>query len=287
MTLGAEKRMKLWLAFPLVALASLGLLFAGARPVEADARPAIPAADASPHLALGVPTDADPSDDYQIRRPQYATSYNPRRLGPNWVAWRLRSDDLGPVARHKGRFMPDDTLPAGWYRVRHDDYTASGYDRGHMVRSADRTRTPEDNAATFVMSNVLPQSHALNDGPWLRLEDYCLGLARAGRELFIIAGPVFTSGAAPRTIGHGVAVPDALFKVVVVLERGQGAGDVTASTRVIAVVMPNIDTPHHAWAPYRTSVDEVERRTGYELLSRVAVGVQSVVEARVDEGATR
>jgi endonuclease G len=36
------------------------------------------------------------------------------------------------------------------------------------------------------------------------------------------------------------------------------------------------------WEEYRTSVDDIERRTGYELLSRVAEGVQKVIEARAN-----
>ena len=72
---------------------------------------------------------------------------------------------------------PDDMLPAGWYRVQDHDYAGSGYDRGHMVRSEERTRSPEDNKTTFYLTNVLPQTHELNAGPWLRLEDYCQDLA--------------------------------------------------------------------------------------------------------------
>jgi endonuclease G len=267
----------------------LGVLFVAVGLVVRPAGLAVadpgPAPVASPHLALGTPIDADPSDDYRITRAQYAISYNPRRLTPNWAAWRLRSEDMGATTRHKGRFMPDDALPSGWYRVRHDDYSGSGLDRGHLVRSADRTASAADNAATFYMTNVVPQSHALNYGAWLRLEEYCAALARQGRALYIVAGPLY--GAAPRTIGHGVAVPSALWKVVVVLETGQTARDVSAATRVIAAIMPNIETPHHAWGRYRVSVDEVERRSGYELLGDVEVAVQSVIEARVDGGATR
>ena len=43
----------------------------------------------SPHLALGTPVDADPTDDHVIVRNGYAVSYNHHRNGPNWAAWRL------------------------------------------------------------------------------------------------------------------------------------------------------------------------------------------------------
>ncbi len=245
-----------------------------------------PAAPPSVHLALGAPTPGDGPDDHLMIKPQYALSYNRARNGANWVSWELDASSFGGEPRHKGKFLPDESLPAGWYRVRHEDYTGSDYDRGHLVRSEDRTRSREDNTATFLLTNVLPQRHDLNAGPWLRLEDYCDTLARrGGRALFITAGGIF--GAHPATIGHGVAVPEAFFKIVVVLGRGQGAGDAGASTRVIAVIMPNaegiLDRP---WGPYRTSVAEIERRTGYHFLDRIPEPTRSALEARVDEGPT-
>lgn len=240
-------------------------------------------ADASVHLTLGVPTDDSPDDDYLMRKPQYALSYNPGRHVANWVSWELNRGWFGAVPRHKGKFLEDRELPQGFKRANHDDYTGSGFDRGHMVRSEERTRTNEDNRSTFFMTNILPQYHDLNAGPWLRLEEHCEKLAkREGRELFIMAGGVFPpSKRVSDKIGKGVAVPKTFFKIVVVLEPGQTAKDVRSSTAVIAVLMPNeTGIMDEGWEKYRTSVDEIEKRTGYEFLSAVPESVQRVIEAR-------
>ena len=236
------------------------------------------------HLTLGVPYDGDPSDDELLVKPQYAASYNRRRHGANWVSWSLRAHDYGPVPRYRGKFLPDESLPFGFYRVRHEDYTGSGYDRGHLVRSEERTATAEDNRATFLLSNILPQTHELNAGPWLALEEYCrLLVPRNGRELFVLAGGI--PGTSEQVIGAGIVVPEAFFKVIVVMTGGSQARDVTAQTRVIATRFPN---QHEGlaveWTAYRTTVDEIERATGYELLSDVDPAVQALVEASVDGG---
>lgn len=256
------------------------------RPASTPAPP--PQKAPSVHLELGTPKDGDPADDHLMIKPQYALSYNEKRNGASWVSWRLEAGDFGPAPRHKGKFLSDDTLPEGFYRVRHDDYSGSGYDRGHMVRSEERTRTPEDNKATFLMTNILPQTHDLNAGPWLRLEEYAQDLAqKEKRTLHVVAGGIFNKGRTPATIGKEVAVPDSFFKAIVVLDRGQGALDVGEATRVIAVIMPNKEgILSEGWGKYRRTVDEIERRSGYDLLPAVPEPVQRVIEAQVDRGPT-
>jgi endonuclease G len=134
------------------------------------------------------------------------------------------------------------------------------------------------------MTNILPQRHELNAGPWLKLEDTCQRLAqKEGQTLHVVAGGVF--GERPATLGKGVAVPEAFFKIAVALDRGKGVADVGPSTRVIAVLMPNeTGIQDEGWERYRTTVDEVERRTGYDFLTAIPEAVQRVIEARADSG---
>ncbi|MCU0658993.1 MAG: DNA/RNA non-specific endonuclease [Polyangiaceae bacterium] len=240
----------------------------------------------SVHLALGIPTDDDASDDHLMVKPQYALSYSKRLNNPNWVSWNLDANYFGDTPRFKGKFMPDDSLPAGFYRVRHDDYTNSGFDRGHLVRSEERTKSPADNEATFLTVNILPQYHDLNAGPWLRLEEYCQRLAqKEKKELFIIAGGVFAKK--PQTIGKGVAVPDSTYKIVVILDRNQSIEHVTPQTRVIAVSMPNKEgISRDDWGKYRTTVAELEKATRYNFLSDLPESLQQTLETRKDSGPT-
>ena len=92
-------------------------------------------------------------------------SYNNKTHTANWVSWQLNRSWIGAADR-KNDFRPDDALPTAWYKVRPNDYTGSGYDRGHIAPSADRTRNDADNSNTFLMSNMVPQSPELNRGVW-------------------------------------------------------------------------------------------------------------------------
>jgi endonuclease G len=235
------------------------------------------------HLTMGNPSNATVSvsqpNNYLMEKPQYSMSYSRDNGGPNWVSWHLDNSWLGSTPRQDD-FRADTTLPAGWYRVQATDFSGSGFDRGHMCPSADRTITVTANSATFLMSNMIPQLPANNQGVWANLESYSRTLVSQGNELYIISG----GQGLQHFIANGhVAVPAQTWKVIIVLPVGSNdVSRVTTSTRTIAVVIPNSGTVVSDWRTYRVSVDQVEAITGFDFFSNVSVGVQSVIEGRVD-----
>lgn len=238
----------------------------------------------TPHLMLGNPSDASTTEDqpnnYLLIKPQFALSYNRDRGIPNWVSWQLNEQWLGDTDRQND-FRSDPELPEDWPVITSTDYRDQRYDRGHMVPSADRTASVEDNSATFVLTNVLPQASGNNRGPWNDLEQYCRSLVHQGSELYIISGHI---GQKDRIGRAQLTVPSSVWKVIVVMPQpGLGPEEISAATRVIAVNMPNVsgigDEP---WQKFLTTVDEIEDLTGFELLSRVDGGVQRVIEGQVD-----
>ncbi len=242
-----------------------------------------PTPPASEHLTMGNPsnatTDVGVPLNYLMVKPQYALSYNRDNGESNWVSWHLDSSWLGSAARQND-FRNDTTLPAGWYQVQATDYSGSGFDRGHMCPSADRTITVSDNSATFLMTNMIPQLPANNQIVWANLESYCRTLVTNGNELYIISGgqglQYFIAN------GH-VAVPAQTWKVIIVLTNGTNdVGRVTTTTRTIAVVIPNSGSINSDWRTYRTSVDQVEALTAFDFFSNVPSSIQNVIEATVD-----
>lgn len=232
------------------------------------------------NTTLGVPVDKDSTDDYIIIRPQYVLSYNPNKNAANWVSWNLDTSWFGNVPRFSGNFISDSALPDSFYKVKHSDYTYSGYDRGHMVRSEERTKTVEDNKSTFLLTNILPQRPDLNRGVWLNIEYYCEDLCKKeNKELFIIAGGIFRS---ENKIKDKIAVPDSLFKIIVVLNSGESIESINDTTTVIAVVMPNINgIRKDNWQKYLTTIRRIENSTGYDFLSNVNKQIQDVIENRI------
>lgn len=238
------------------------------------------------HLAMGNPNHAaanlNAPQNFLLVKRQYIHSYN-RLLGiPNWVAWHTDSTWLGALQRSND-FRADSTLPEHWYHVNEKSYRKSGYDRGHMCPSGDRTADAEDNSATFYMTNMIPQAGNNNQGPWAALEIYCRDLIKEGKEIYVYCGGAGAKG----FIDSGrVQVPEVTWKAVLVLDAGENdLHRVTSTTRTIAVVMPNDNTLIHKsddWRTFRVSVDSVESLTGYDLFNKLPVKIQSAIEQRVD-----
>ncbi|MCX6209952.1 MAG: DNA/RNA non-specific endonuclease [Bacteroidetes bacterium] len=98
------------------------------------------------------------------------------------------------------------------------------------------------------------------------------------------------NGGVTNTIANGsITVPNRAWKVIVVLPIGSAdVSRVSSSTRVIAVDMPNNQTVNNqTWGFYRTTVAALESATGYDFLSNVPNRVQSVIEAKIDNGPTQ
>ncbi|MGY2130627.1 DNA/RNA non-specific endonuclease [Hymenobacter sp. HD11105] len=248
------------------------------------------------HIALGNPsgavTDINSPLNYLMQKPQYALSYNEKEGKPNWVSWHLDASDRGSAPR-VDVFGPDPTLPAGWYQVQANSYTGSGFDRGHNCPSADRTSSPENNAATFFMTNMMPQAPQNNQGAWGDLEEYTRSFLGAN-EMYVICGSygiggTGNNGGVTMTLDQGrITVPNRTWKVIVILPVGDNdAARITANTRVIAVDMPNTNTLNPNWGTHRTSIDAIEAATGYDILSALPVDIQTVIEARIDNGPTQ
>ena len=254
------------------------------------------AATRDSNLALGNPSGAvadatNSPTNYLMTKTQYTLSYNRDKGKPNWVSWHLSSAWLGSTAR-QDNFNADASLPSTWYHVANTSYSGSGFDRGHNCPSADRIGSVADNTATFLMTNMMPQAPTNNQRTWAGLENYARTLVNAGNECYLICGSYGAGGTGTNgyatTIDNGrIVVPSNCWKVLVVLPVGTGdASRITTATRVIAVNMPNSNAIGTAWGSYRTSVDAIEAATGYDILSAVTVSVQSVIEAKVDNGPT-
>lgn len=241
------------------------------------------------NLLLGNPTNAQAvstsADNYLLNHVYWVASYNNSRGISNWVSWHLQSEDQGSVARQDD-FRYDDALPSSFYLVQNNSYSGSGFDRGHNCPSGDRTASVSANSSTFYMTNMIPQAPMFNQGPWEGMEDYIRGtLVGTSNEAYIIMGSYGQGGIASNTTvatinGGHVTVPKNVWKVVVVLPKGNGdLARINDSTTVLAVNMPNNNTLYststtgkNAWRNYITTISSIEQSSAAEGASINLIG---------------
>lgn len=256
-------RVWLWVLF-WMALAALAIACShNLAPVGEDPPP-VPPVTEKPSLpgGLELPVLGDRDTAIYNEEGRYTFLYRPSCKISRWVAYKLTFSDMTGDADRSDAFRPDPRLEVyGWPSAMNADYKGSGYDRGHLLPSADRKCSEAANRATFLYSNMAPQLPKLNRGAWKALEEKLRGLTEDYDTLYIVAGTVMSSRR--HTIGDGVAVPDLFFKAVALRRADDFEG--------VAYVMPN-DAGRlqgRKYDDFEVTVDSVERLTGLDLFPKI------------------
>lgn len=144
--------------------------------------------------------------------------------------WALEIVDRGMEdVERSNNFRSDFRIPE-LFRVDKAQYEGSGFDRGHLVASANQNEVELQDSETFLLSNMCPQEHGFNNGVWKRLEKAVRELNKLEDvcEVYVISGPIFDFDLVIETITTSDAspiklpIPHLFFKSVLA-ERRSGA----------------------------------------------------------------
>jgi len=210
--------------------------------------------------------------DQLVRHRTYTLSYNEDAEQANWVAYVLRDSDVDGIASRKDDQFKDDPK-VKTRSAQLQDYRSSGFDRGHLLPSADRKGSEEDQAETFYLSNVSPQVHAMNSGTWEHAESQVRDWARIYGKLYVVTGPCLKP-LPTQTIGpNRVAVPQAFYKIVLYADGRK--------SKMIGFWVPNKGAKQPL-AAMVVPVDEIEEKTGYDFFPQIPDEVEKRLESGAD-----
>lgn len=221
----------------------------------------------NPHYA-GAPIATN--DWIYLTNRTYTVAFDTNTMNPAWVAYKLEYGGGGVAPPRPYRFKTDHRLPSP---VKHDDYTNTGYDRGHMAPSyAIAVRYGKAaQIETFLMSNVIPQTSGMNRGPWRLLEEEVAKDWVKEGPIWVVTGPLY--GNQTNTLPTGVRIPEASWKVFI---QRPGTNRVP---RTLAFIVPQRVLQSDPYTNFVTSVDEVERKTGIDFFSGLTDELECIVEA--------
>jgi len=207
-----------------------------------------------------------------VHHEHFSLSYSEAHEQAEWVAYELTRESLRkPNVPRTDWFEEDRSVSTG--SAHHRDYTGSGYTRGHLAPAGDMAFDEAAMEASFLMSNISPQSRAFNMGIWRELEETVRDWAFERGRLYIVTGPVLEEGL-PVIGQNRVSVPALFYKIVLdPNERNPG---------MIALLIPN-QLSEEPLAKYIVSTDSIEKLTGIDFFPQLLQdGVEEELESRVD-----
>lgn len=206
-----------------------------------------------------------------LKRAGFIIGYSSRLRHPVWVAYKAHPYKPGVLPPRPSGFKPDPEAPRS---PKHNEYTRSGYDRGHMApNEAIATRYGADaQRQTFLTSNICPQRPSLNQGPWrdmeLRISDIW---PQRFNTIWVIVGAV-TPPDETRTLESGVNIPVGFYQIIVAQKEGR--------IYSCAVYMPQNLRRRALPRINLVSIDELEELTGLDFLAELPDAVEDEIEAR-------
>ena len=238
------------------------------------------------HLLGGRPIPpSNATNEHTIHQREWITWYDDDLRLPLWVAYELTSDDASANLSRKNCFRKDPRLADAVAFVC-EDYEEPVFDRGHMVPSADLTRSRLAMTNSFIFSNMAPQHDRFNQGIWARLESKVRAWAIVADGIYVISGAVFDKNEDGQRDAdtdadlvsptNRVGVPTHFYKIILHV-RPSGFID------TISILLPHLDESVGSTNAYLfnhiTTIDEIEALTGIDFLSELPDQRENAVEA--------
>ncbi len=229
---------------------------------------------------MGVPKTSHNLDNltHILRNDGFMLAYSEKLANPLWVTYQVTQAQK-PFGK-RPRFQTD------WRsirRVHYQDYTGSGYSRGHhapnyVIASRYGRKAQQQ---TFLMTNVSPQLVQFNSKIWQRLEEVSADyFSKWYPEFWVITGPIFDAN--PQWLKTAkIAIPKAFYKIFI---RPTETG---IAPNALALVMPQTAPEEGNLLNYVTTIDEIESMTGIDFFWQLEDRIENRVEASKNHQAWR
>ena len=219
-----------------------------------------------------IPRLKEKRQEQVIKHEGYTVSYNSEYRIANWVAYELTATEAkSKKTERSNKFVSDPQVKGA--TAMNEDYTRSGYDRGHLAPAGDMKWSAKVMRESFYLSNICPQKPKLNRGIWKDLEEQCRLWALDNGSLLIVTGPVIT-GDMKRLGKNKVAIPKSFYKVLCYYtEKGY---------KGIGFLFENRDYKDNSLKSMVIPIDSVEKVTGIDFFPSIPDDQEKEMEAMVD-----
>jgi len=223
---------------------------------------------------MGVPNSS--SFTRVFRNSSFMLGYSDYRGNPLWVTYKLT-----PIPKNSKKYKRPDKFESDWRainRVNHNDYTHSGYDRGHLAPNFAISRLYGKNAQldTFLMSNISPQKAKLNRGIWKKLEKIEIKyFTKIFDKVWVFTGPIFDKNIEKLSSSDRVEIPDAFYKIYIGIKKGK-------EPKSLAFIIPQNVKGYEPLRKFVTTIDDIEAQTKIDFLYKLDDKIEDKIESSKD-----
>ena len=192
-----------------------------------------------------------------------------------WAMRNMRTHGWGDP------FQPDPDL-APSERTELEEYDGIPFQRGHICASADRLNSKDANEQTFYLSNIMPQTKALNEGIWADMEATVQNWGRDDdfrRVLYVAKGGTIDEANIRSRTSTGMVVPKFFYMALLCETTG---GEYKAMAFWVEHTSQN--KKGDDLRKYVINVRQLEQYTGIDFFCNLPDAVEQQVEtASVNE----
>ena len=227
--------------------------------------------------------------DYGIT---YSVEWDNTKIANRWTCYELHEGNtMSTVGRHDD-FKADPEVAVSSTL---DDYSGSGFSRGHLCPSADRLCTVEQNKQTFFLTNMQPQYQSHNGGLWSRLESQVREYATNDDytdthcdTLYVVKAATITDkvtigeeqvdGVYAEKCNNRLLIPKYFYMALLHYNKELDA------YQAIAFWTDHLGTTQSVadLSIYAISIDELEKRTGIDFFCNLPDVIEEDVESSID-----
>lgn len=213
----------------------------------------------------------------------YALEWDCSKKAQRWSAMQMYHGNSVTKVRRSGddAWHSDEAIPEE-FRTGYEDHYQNGYDRGHMIASADRLQSRAMNKQTFCYSNVHPQLNELNAGIWEEMEEQvrAWNTDEFRDTLYVVKGGTIDNE--EQILGYtssGLIIPKYFFMAVLCLKNGE----YKAMAFWIEHKKKYYKTDHDL-SRYVVTISQLETFTGINFFYNLDPKIQDEIENEVEIG---
>ncbi len=232
----------------------------------------------------------------------YALEWDKEYNHANWVAYSFNSFTVQSNVKRTDAWDADPEIEGMTFENFDYLHKSDGFDRGHLVASADRLYSVDANKQTFYYSNISPMLPTFNGGFWSVLEGKvrnCVkqGLATNFDEVYLTKGGTLNEllvkfqgtvksndGKYPVTDENGLTVkglPVPKYYYIALLAKSKDTYQAIGFLVEHKETLPS-EPSLSELQKYAVSIDELEKATGIDFFCNLRDDIETNVEGSFD-----